>query len=401
MKKLPFIFLIAILLTIGLVGSLFAAEPIKLGFVADVTGPFSFLGEPEKNTALMVQDWVNKEGGFKGQPIQIIIEDAKSEESQAVLVTKKLIERDKVVTVIGSSSTGESLAMAPICEKAEVPMVSMAAALQIVTPADEYKRIVQSPRAAFEVPKVQRTWIFKTPQTDHSAVEAIYNYMKKKGIVKVGIVSVSVGFGATGRTELKRMAPKYGITVVADEVYGPKDSDMTAQLTRIKASGAQAVVNWSVGPTQVVVTKNWKALAMGIPLYQSHGFGSKKNIELAGGAAEGVICPLGRLVIWEKLPKSNPQYPVLSKYAQEYEKRFKAEVSTFGGHGYDALMMVIDAIRHVGPDKAKIRNYLENNIKNWPGTGGIFNMSPTDHTGLDLNAFEMIEVVKGDWEFAK
>ncbi len=258
-----------------------------------------------------------------------------------------------------------------------------------------------SPKAAFEVPKVQRPWIFKTPQTDTLAVEAIYAFMKKKNISKVGIITVSDGFGSSGRAELKRLAPKYGITLVADEVYGPKDSDMTAQLTRIKASGAQAVINWSVGPTQVVVTKNWKALAMGIPLYQSHGFGSKKNIELAGGAADGVICPLGRLVVWEKLPKSNPQYQVLSKYAQEYEKRFKTEVSTFGGHAYDALYMAIDALKKVGPDKAKIRNYLENNIKNWPGTGGIFNMSPTDHTGLDLHAFEMIQVVKGDWEFAK
>ena len=378
-----------------------AAEPIKIGFVASITGGASFLGEPEKNTALMIQEWINKEGGIKGTPIQIIIEDSKSEESQAVLAVKKLIEKDKVIAIVGSSTTGESLAMVPICDTNQIPMVSMAAALKIVTPDDEYKRIVESPRAAFEVPKVQRRWIFKTPQTDHSAVEAIYSYMKKKGITKVGILTVSAGFGATGRVELKRMAPKYDITLVADEVYGPKDSDMTAQLTRIKAAGAQAVINWSVGPTQVVVTKNWKSLAMGIPLYQSHGFGSKKNIELAGGAAEGVICPLGRLVSWYKLPKTHPQYAVLSKYATEYEKRFKAEVSTFGGHGWDAVYMVIDALKAAGPDKAKIRDYLETKVKNWPGTGGIFNMSPTDHTGLDHTAFEMIEVVKGDWEFAK
>jgi branched-chain amino acid transport system substrate-binding protein len=401
MKKLRFLFLFLVLAPFILNSPVSAAEPIKIGFIASITGGASFLGEPEKNTALMVQEWVNKEGGIKGRPIEIIIEDSKSEESQAVLAAKKLIEQSKVVAIVGSSTTGESLAMVPICDKAQIPMVSMAAALKIVTPDEEYDRITKSPRAAFEEPKVQRKWIFKSPQTDHSAVEAIYAYMKKKGITKVGIITVSAGFGATGRAELKRMAPKYGITLTADEVYGPKDSDMTAQLTRIKASGAQAVINWSVGPTQVVVTKNWKALSMGIPLYQSHGFGSKKNIELAGGAAEGVIAPLGRLVVWDKLPKNNPQYPVLSKYAQEYEKRFKAEVSTFGGHGYDSLYMVIEALKNVGPDKVKIRDYLETNIKKWPGTGGIFNMSATDHTGLDLNAFEMIEVVKGDWEFAK
>ena len=396
--------LAALILPVIITGSLSAAEPIKIGFVASITGGASFLGEPEKNTAIMLQDWINKAGGINGRPLEIIIEDSKSAPDVAVLATKKLIEKDQVVAIVGSSTTGESLAMANICEKPPVgpiPMISMAAASQIVTPADEYKRIVESPRAAFEVPKVQRHWIFKTPQTDTLAVEAIYAFMKKKGISKVGLITVSDGFGSSGRAELKRLAPKYGINPVSDEVYGPKDSDMTAQLTRIKASGAQAVINWSVGPTQVVVTKNWKALAMGIPLYQSHGFGSKQNIVLAGGAAEGVICPLGRLVVWDKLPKNHPQYAVLSKYAQEYEKRFKAEVSTFGGHGYDAISMVADALKKVGADKTKIRDYLETQIKNWPGTGGVFNMSPADHTGLDHNAFEMIVVAKGDWEFAK
>ncbi len=378
-----------------------AAEPIKIGFVASITGPASFLGEPEKNTALMLQDWINKEGGIKGRPIEIIIEDSKSSPSDAVLATRKLIEKDQVLVVIGSSTTGESMAMAPICEKVPIPMISMAAATQIVTPAEEVKRIYGSPQAPYEVPKVQRPWIFKTPQTDTSAVEAIYAYMKKKGITKVGIITITDGFGSSGQAELRRLAPKYGLTLVADEVYGPKDSDMTAQLTRIKAAGAQAVVNWSVGPTQVIVTKNWKALAMGIPLYQSHGFGSKENIKLADGAAEGVICPLGRLVIWDKLPKNHPQYSVLSKYATEYQKRFKSEVSTFGGHAYDAIYLVVEALKNVGPDRQKIRDFLENNIKKWPGTAGIFNMSPTDHTGLDHTAFEMITVVKGDWEFAK
>lgn len=401
MKKKVLMLLAMVLVLLGMIGPLSAADPIKIGFVASITGGASWLGEPEKNTAVMVQDWINKAGGINGRPIEIIIEDSKSGATEAVLATKKLIEKDQVVVIIGSSTSGESMAMANICEKTPIPMISMAAASQIVTPADEYKRMISSPTSAFEVPKVQRPWIFKTPQADTLAVEAIYTFMKQKGLSKVGIVTVSDGFGSSGQGELRRLAPKYGVTLVADEVYGPKDSDMTAQLTRIKAAGAQAVINWSVGPTQVVITKNWKALAMGIPLFQSHGFGSKQNITLAGGAAEGLICPLGRLAIWEKLPKNHPQYAVLSKYAQEYEKQFKTEVSTFGGHGYDAIYMVVDALKKVGTDKAKIRDYLENNIKKWPGTGGVFNMSPKDHTGLDHTAFEMITVKNGDWEFAK
>ena len=252
----------------------------------------------------------------------------------------------------------------------------------------------------FEMPKKQNKWIFKTPQTDTSAVEAIYDHMKKKGISRIAIITVTAGFGDFGRQELKRVAPTYGISIVADERYGPKDSDMTAQLTKIKGTDAQALVNWSVGPAQVLVTKNWKQLDMKIPLYQSHGFGSKRNIELAGGAAEGVLSPLSRLVVAEKIKENNPQKAVIMKYKTEYEKRFKTDVSTFGGHAYDAICMVVDALKDVGPNKAKIRDYLETKIKNWPGTGGIFNMSPQDHCGLNKDAFVMIVVKNNEWTFA-
>lgn len=373
-------------------------KPIPVGAVFSVTGAASFLGEPERNTAKMIEEWVNVAGGIQGHPLKVLVEDTKSDESQAVLAVRKLLEKDKVIAIVGPSTTGESMAVVPIMEKAKTPLISCAAALSIVTPKDELDLILAA--KTFEMPKKQYKWIFKTPQTDTSAVETIYDHMKKKGISKVAIITVTVGFGDFGRKELKRVAPAYGISIVADELYGPKDSDMTAQLTKIKGTDAQAVVNWSVGPPQVIVTKNWNQLDMKIPLYQSHGFGSKRNIELAGGAAEGVLCPLGRLVVAEKIKEDHPQKPVIMKYKTEYEKRFKTDVSTFGGHAYDALYMVVDALKAMGPHKSKIRDYLETKIKKWPGTGGIFNMSSEDHTGLKKDAFEMIMVKHGDWAFA-
>ena len=283
-------------------------------------------------------------------------------------------------------------------EKAETPLISCAAALSIVTPKDELDRIMAA--KAFEMPKKQNHWIFKTAQTDTSAVEAIYDYMKKKGITKVAIITVTAGFGDFGRQELKRVAPGYGISIVADERYGPKDSDMTAQLTKIKGTDAQALINWSVGPPQVIVTKNWKQLDMKIPLYQSHGFGSKRNIELAGGAAEGLLCPLGHVVVAEKVRADHPQKAVIMKYKTEYEKRFKTDVSSFGGYAYDALYLVVDALKTSGMNKGKMRDYLETKVKNWAGVSGVFNMSPEDHTGLKKDAFEMIVVKGGDWALA-
>jgi branched-chain amino acid transport system substrate-binding protein len=364
-------------------GNMYAAEPYKIGAVFSVTGAASFLGEPEKNTVIMLQEQINKAGGINGHPLEVIIEDTKSDEAQAVLAAKKLLEKDNVLAIIGPSTTGESMALVPIMNTAKTPLISCAAGAGITQPVEE------------------RYWIFKTPQYDTSAVEAIYTHMKKHGIVKVGIITISTGFGDAGRKALQEIAPKFGITIVADERYGPKDADMTTQLTKIKAAGAQAVINWSVGPGQVVVTKNWSALKMGIPLYQSHGWGSKKNIELAGKAAEGVIAPLGRMLPKDRLPDGHPQKALLKKYTRDYEAKFKSEPSTFGGHAYDSLMMVVEALKHTGPDKKKIRDYLETKITKWPGTGGIFNMSPKDHCGLDMSAFEMVVVKNGDWELVK
>ncbi len=361
----------------------YCKEPYNIGAIFSVTGPASFLGEPEKNTVLMLVEQINKAGGINGHPLKVIIEDSKSDETQAVLAAKKLLEKDKVLAIIGPSTTGESMALVPIMTQAQTPLISAAAGANITQPVKE------------------RYWIFKTAQYDTSAVEAIYTYMKKQGIKKVGIITITTGFGDAGRKALTEMAPKFGISIVADERYGPKDTDMTTQLVKIKSAGAQAVINWSVGPGQVIVTKNWHALKMGIPLYQSHGWGSKKNLELAGKAAEGVIAPLGRLVMWEKLPDKHPQKSILKKYVTEYEARYKSEPGTFGGHAYDALMMVVEALKNVGPDKKKIRDYIETKIKKWPGTGGIYNMSANDHCGLDMTAFEMVIVKNGDWEILK
>jgi branched-chain amino acid transport system substrate-binding protein len=361
----------------------YSKEPYKIGAILSVTGPASFLGEPEKNTAIMLQDQINKAGGINGTPIEIIIEDSKSAEADAVLAAKKLLEKDNVLAIFGPSTTGESMALVPIMNNAKTPLVSCAAGAGITTPVSE------------------RFWVFKTPQYDVSAVEAIYTHMKKKKITKIGIISISTGFGDAGRKALLDNAGKFGISIIADERYGPKDSDMTTQLTKIKAAGAQAFINWSVGPGQVLVTKNWADLKMGIPFYQSHGWGSKKNIELAGKAAEGVIAPLGRLVVWDKLANKHPQKALLKKYETDYKERYKGDPGTFGGHAYDAVMIIVEAIKKVGPDKAKIRDYIENNIKNWPGTGGIFNMSDKDHCGLDMSAFEMVTVKNGDWELLK
>jgi branched-chain amino acid transport system substrate-binding protein len=358
----------------------------KVGALFSVTGRTSFLGDPEKKTAEMLAEQINKAGGINGKKLELIIYDTEGDATKANLALKKLITKDKVAVVIGPSLSGTSMAVLPVAEKNKTPLISCAASYKIVhneKTGKPYK------------------WVFKTPQTDTMAVEAIYSHLFKRGLNKIAIMSVTSGFGASGRSELIRLAPTYGITIVADEKYGPKDTDMTAQLTKIKGKAPQAIVNWSVGPTQVTVLRNWRDLGMAsIPFYQSHGFGSRKNIELAAGAAEGILCPLGSCNIAELLPANHPQKDVTMKYSQNYKARYNEPLSSFGGHAWDALQMVAKALSSVGDDKAKIRDYLENNIKGFVGQHGVFNYSPDDHNGLSENAFTMIVVKDGDWALA-
>ena len=374
--------LVAILTLLPVV-KIHAAEAYKVGAVFSVTGRASFLGDPEKKTALMLQEKINEKGGINGHPLDLVVYDDEGDSTKCALAVRKLIAQDKVCAIIGPSLSGLSLAVLPEAEKHEIPLVSCAASYKIVT---------KDPKTG-----EQWKWVFKTPQSDSMAVESIYTHMKKHGISKIAIMSVTTGFGASGRGELLRLAPKYGMTIMADEKYGPKDTDMTAQLTKIKGKAPQAIVNWSIGPTQVVMVRNWKELGMtNVTLYQSHGFGSRKNIELAAGAAEGVYCPLGACNIAEILPNDHPQKSVTMGYLRAYAAKYAEPVSSFGGHAWDSLSMVVKALNAVGPDKAKIRDYLEN-LEGFVGQHGIFNFSPKDHNGLTKEAFQMVVVKYGDW----
>ncbi|MCX7821868.1 MAG: ABC transporter substrate-binding protein [Syntrophobacterales bacterium] len=358
-------------------------EPYKIGAIFSVTGVGSFLGEPEKKTALMIVEEVNKKGGINGHPVELIVYDDESDTTKAALAAKRLIKKDMVSVIVGPTRSGESLAVVPIAEEAKIPLISCAASYKIVTPVSE------------------RRWIFKTAQSDQHAVEQMYEFMRNKGIRKVGILSDSTGFGASGREELLRYAPHYGIEIVADERYGPKDTDLTAQFTKIRSLKPDAIINWSIGPTQILAVQTWRNLGMtDIPLFQSHGFGSRKNLEILGQAAEGVLLPISPVIIGKLLPNDHPQKKVTVEYANAYETLYKEPVSAFGGYAWDAVQLALSAFKAVGNDPAKIRDYLEG-LKNFVGQSGVFNFSPDDHNGLTKKDLIMVEVRNGDWVLAK
>ncbi len=385
-RKLLILSIIVALIMVFSTSSLYAEEKAGLkdydvGCVFAKTGKASWLGEPEWNTAEMIAKEINDAGGINGHKLVLHLEDTGGENTRAVNAVKKLINNDKVCAIIGPSRTGTSMAVKAIVQGAELPLVSCAGAAVIVTPAKENK------------------WVFKVPQMDSDCVKRIYDHMTAKKITKIGIITGTTGFGAAGRAQLKDIAKEYKIDIVADETYGPADTDMTAQLVNIKNAGAQALVNWSIVPAQSIVPQNMKQLKMAIPLYQSHGFGNVKYAQAAGEAGNGIIFPGGRLLAAETVADDNPQKKVLMDYKTKYEKTFKDTVSTFGGHAYDSLWIVVKALEKVGDDPAKLRDEIEKT--EFVGTAGVFKFSPNNHCGLDKQAFEMLTVQDGKFVVLK
>ncbi|HPY30990.1 MAG TPA: ABC transporter substrate-binding protein [Verrucomicrobiota bacterium] len=371
------------LLAVGLCGlALFwgcsrpPSETVKIGAIFSVTGPASFLGAPEEKTARMLVDQINAQGGINGRKIEFIAKDSGGNPEKAVSFAKQLIEEDKVLAIIGPSTSGETMAIKDLCEQNQMILVSCAAAEVIVNPVARY--------------------VFKTPQKDSQAATWIYRTMKDQGITKVAVVTGNDGFGAAGKKQLEDLAKVEGIEILANEVYDKAATDLTDILTKIKGTpGVQAVVNWSIVPAQSIVAKNMRQLGMTVPLFQSHGFGNLKYVEQAGVAAEGILFPLGHLMVCEQLPDTHPQKKVLTAYRQAYESRYQEDVSAFGGYAHDALMIVLEGLRRAGePDRSKVREAIEH-LSNYAGVTGVFNFSPTDHTGLTLDAFLMLVVKDG------
>jgi branched-chain amino acid transport system substrate-binding protein len=353
---------------------------IKIGALFSVTGPPSFLGEPERNSAKMVVDEINAKGGVKGRKLELVVYDTSGDPTKAVQAANRLIKDDKVVAIIGPSTTGETMAVLKVAADSQIPLISCAAGSKITDPVNK--------------------WVFKTAQNDGLAVTKIFEHLNKKKISKVAILTVSDGFGSSGREQLKSHAAKFGIQIVHDDTYGPKDTDMTSQLTKIRGSQAQAVICWGTNPGPAVIAKNVKQLGIKLPLYMSHGVSSKKFIELAGDASEGIIIPSGRVIVSDVLPSSDKQKKSLMAFVKDYQKHFKTEGDHFGGHAWDAVMLLKGAIERGADTPATLRDQLEKTVS-FAGIGGIFSYSAADHAGLNKDAFVLVEIKNRDWALVK
>jgi branched-chain amino acid transport system substrate-binding protein len=355
-------------------------EPYKIGVVLSATGPSAPLGEPEKNTLLLEVEKIEKAGGVDGHPLEVIIEDDQTDPAKAVDAVTKLIEQDNVLAIIGGSTSPSTLAIMEKTSKAEVPQMAMAAGIPITSPINE--------------------WVFRTPPSDAIAVAKVLEYLTTGlKVKKIAILHDSNAFGTSGATEIQSKGPAKGFTVVAVEKYNTTDADLTAQLTKIKGTDAEALVVWGTNPGPAVAAKNMKQLGMTIPYVGSHGIANTRFIELGGEAANGVVFPAGKILIPESI-ENRAQKKVTDTLIEEYSAKYGKNPDTFAGHAWDGLYMLVNALKKSGADKAKLRDEVEK-TKNFAGIGGIFSYSPTNHDGLATKDMIMIRIENGKWTEAK
>jgi branched-chain amino acid transport system substrate-binding protein len=379
-------FVAGIMLTVVLMaGTVYAADPIKIGAFFDLTGPSSAIGTPTKLVAEMVVKKINDEGGINGVPLQLVIADDEGDPTKAALIAKKFAESDKVSAIIGPTRTDTGMAAKPIVEQMKIPTFMTVGGDPV---------IAGGKFGPFH-------WTFKSPQRTTIAVKKVYGYLQQKGMKKIAILTAADGFGKDGKVALEGLAAEYGIQIIAAESFQATDTDMMAQLINIKTAAPDAVICWTIGKAGSIVAKNVKQLAIPVPLFQCHGLPDPKYIELAGKASEGNIMPSTKLMVATQLPDTDPQKKVIEAFIRLYQDVFHYDrqfpINTHSGYAWDAIYMVADAMKKVGTDNEKLRDEIEK-TKGYVGVSGIYNITPEDHNGLGVDSMVLVQIVDGQWK---
>jgi branched-chain amino acid transport system substrate-binding protein len=383
MKKI----LAALTILTLLAPAVYAAETIKLGAFFDLSGRAAFIGTPTKLVAEMAVEKINAEGGINGQMLELIIADTEANPAKSASIAKKFIHKDDVVAIIGPTLTDTGMNVKKVVEDGQTPTFMTVGGDPVIMGGKfgTYK------------------YVFKSPQRSSIAVERLFIYLKEKGLTRIALLSAADGFGKDGARWMEKLAPEYGIEIIANESFGTRDTDMTAQLTKVKNANPQAIVAWTIGPAGSIIAKNKVQLGIDLPLFQCHGLPDPKYVELAGAASEGDRMPSTKLMIVNELPDSDPQKKVIEEFVKLYtEKGYDKQfpINTHSGYAWDAIMMVANAMKKVGTDKEALRNELEA-TKNYVGISGTYNITEEDHNGLDVDSMVMVEVQDGTFVLAK
>ena len=360
-----------------------AHADVNVGVTVSATGPAASLGIPEKNTiALMPQN-------IGGQKINYIVLDDASDTSQAVSNTRKLINESKVDIVLGSTTTPNSLAMIDVIAESQTPMISMAASARIVEPVDGKKK-----------------WVFKTPQNDIMMSLAIATSMADSGVKTVGFIGFADAYGEGWFQEFSKAAGLKGLTIVANERYARTDTSVTGQVLKLVAAKPDAILIGASGTPAVLPQRALKERGYAGKYYQTHGVANNDFLRVGGKDVEGTYLPSGPVLVAAQLPATHPVKKSALDYVTRYEAAYgKGSVSTFGAHAWDAGLLMnaaaVQALKKAQPGTAEFRAALRDaleSVHELAGAHGVFNMSATDHLGLDQRARVMVRIENGTWK---
>jgi branched-chain amino acid transport system substrate-binding protein len=367
-----------------LVAATLAHADVNVGVTVSATGPAASLGIPQKNTVALMPQTIG------GQKINYIVLDDASDTTQAVSNTRKLITESKVDVILGSTVTPNSLAMIDVVSENQTPMISMAASARIVEPMDAKKR-----------------WVFKTPQNDIMMSLAIATSMADAGVKTVGFIGFADAYGEGWFGEFSKAAALKGLKIVASERYARTDTSVTGQVLKIVAANPDAVLVAGSGTPAVLPQRALKERNYAGRYYQTHGVANNDFLRVGGKDVEGTLLPSGPVLVAAQLPAGHPVKKSALDYVAKYEAAYgKGSVSTFGGHMWDVGMLmqvaVANALKKAQPGTAEFRSALRDaleNTKEVHGAHGIFNMSATDHLGLDQRARVMVKIENGAWKY--
>lgn len=361
--------------------ALHAQEAIKIGAIYSTSGPGAFLGVPEDRGLRLKVDEINRAGGIGGRKVELVVYDSEGNTGKAAQLARRLIDSDRVVAIVGPSSSGESLQVQPIANETRTPLIAHAGTEKMTSPVTPY--------------------VFNTPPTDRVVAAHLLSVFKKRGITQIALLSAADGFGQSGANVVKELAPKYGVSIAKHEEFNRTDPDMTAQVLKAKDSPAQAMLVWSAFPAPTIIARNAAAVGYGKPMYNSFAAASKDLLVQAGPAAEGSFVSSMRLLAPETLKASDPMRPAVMKIYNEYKAKYNEPPATFAAHSHDAMSLIEAAVRKIsGPvTRDNLRAALE--TVTVTGGNGVYRMSPTSH-GLDpdSNSMVLLQAKGGQWVVA-
>ena len=372
--------MVALLVAAG-AGQAVAQEPIRIGGMLETSGVVAALGNQGLEGAQLAIDQINAKGGIKGRKIEFINVNTESDETKSVTVARRLIDRDKVVGIIGAMNSGSNLAIIDTVQRAKLPLISNGATRTIVSPAAD------------------RPWIFQAPLNDLLVIRVSLQHMKAAGIARIGVINSDTAFGLSGLEAWKQLASGAGVTIVQTQTYGNQDQDMTPQLTNLRQPDIQAVVLWGTGPGQAIVAKNYRQLGLSVPLYASHGAADPNLIRLAAEAAEGIILPASKLYVADSLPEGDPQKALTVAFIKDFTAKYNRPPATFAGNGYDAARILATGLEQGGTDAAKMRDTIEG-LRGFIGVTGIYSYGKDDHFGITDASVVMLTIRQGKFALA-